>query len=464
MPVVARSHAAQRTFRRGQQGPVIVECGAPDAARADVYAEPDRGHRLATILQLRRRLLINVSLVDVERGRITPNSAVLVEDGRITRVGPRDAFRTEPDLIKLDDLGHHFVMPGFVDPHVHVAFDCSLQAIDCVGDADDPRMLALAAQNAAAALGAGVTTIADCGGPGDLVPRLSSALERGRLPGPRLLTSVNPITVRGGHCHHFGALAQGLDGVRGQTRRLIEAGADFIKIMASGGGTRGALPATHPQFSLAELQTVVDEAHAVGRRVAAHARAPEAIRRAVAAGVDRIEHLTWETPDGVSYDAAVATDMARRGTWADPTLPAGYRAMRSDTVPSERRAELARQFAWRYSNYHRLAHEAGVQLLCGTDAGTPLVAFDDFALGPELLVEVAGYSPADALRSATVWGAQALGVSDSRGTLTAGKLADLVALREDPFQTPTALRSVARVMLGGTWHSAGSLLRQEAQG
>jgi imidazolonepropionase-like amidohydrolase len=105
-------------------------------------------------------------------------------------------------------------------------------------------------------------------------------------------------------------------------------------------------------------------------------------------------------------------------------------------VPPERREELARQFALRYPNYRRLAAEAGVRLLCGTDAGTPLVSFDDFALVPELLVELAGYTPAEALRSATAWGAQALGVADSRGTLAADKLADLVILREDPLQTP----------------------------
>jgi imidazolonepropionase-like amidohydrolase len=273
---------------------------------------------------------------------------------------------------------------------------------------------------------------------------------------------VNPITVPGGHCHHFGALAQGVEAVRRQTRRLVENGADFIKIMASGGGTRGALPSTESQFSLGELQAVVDEAHAAGRRVAAHARAPEAIRRAVLAGVGRVEHLTWEVNHGVSYDPVVADEMARRGTWADPTLSAGYRAQRSDRVPAERRAELTRQFDWRYPNYRRLAREAGVRLLCGTDAGTPLVPFEDFALGPELLVDIVGYSPAEALRSATLWGAQALGVADSRGTLAAGKAADLVVLRENPLRLPSAFRSVDGVMLGGEWYAAGSRLLQEA--
>jgi imidazolonepropionase-like amidohydrolase len=103
-----------------------------------------------------------------------------------------------------------------------------------------------------------------------------------------------------------------------------------------------------------------------------------------------------------------------------------------------------------------------VRLLCGTDAGTPLVSFDDFALAPELLVQVAGYTPAEALRSATAWGAQALGVADSRGTLDAGKLADLAILREDLLQTPAALRSIERVMLGGRWCPAVSPRLQEA--
>jgi imidazolonepropionase-like amidohydrolase len=412
---------------------------------------------------LRRRLLINVSLVDVEHGRLAPHSAVLIEDDRIGQIGPREDFPADlTTFAVVNDLDGRFVAPGFIDPHVHAAFDASLQAVDRVADAADPRIWALATRNAAAALGAGVTTMSDCGGPGNLVPRLRQARETGQIAGPRLLTCVNPITVPGGHCHHFGALAQGARAVRQATRRLLDAGADFVKIMASGGGTRGALPASEPQFSLTELQAAVDEAHADGRRVAAHARASEAIRRCVVAGVDRVEHLTWETTAGVSYDPTVAEEMARRGIWADPTLPAGYRALRSEQTPPDRRAQLERHFALRYPNYRRLAREAGVRLLCGTDAGTPLVGFDDFALGPELLVNVVGYSPAEALRSATIWAAQALGVADSRGTLAAGKLADLVVLREDPLRAPTALRSIDRVMLGGTWHSAGSWLPEEA--
>ena len=105
--------------------------------------------------------------------------------------------------------------------------------------------------------------------------------------------------------------------------------------------------------------------------------------------------------------------------------------------------------ALRYPNYQRLAREAGVRLLSGSDAGTPLVAFDDFALGPELLVDLVGYSAADALRSATLWGAEALGVVDTRGSIAPGKLADLIVLRDNPLTDARALRAVDAVMLGG---------------
>lgn len=168
-----------------------------------------------------------------------------------------------------------------------------------------------------------------------------------------------------------------------------------------------------------------------------------------------------------SIPSARPRDTSRRGAGycrGAPTLSAGVRAAASALIAGARREELRRQFEYRYPNYRRLAQAAGVRLLCGSDAGTPLVGFDDFALGTELLVRVAGYDPAVALASATLWGAQALGVEDSRGTLEPGKLADLVVLREDPLHHPDALRAITKVMLGGRWHLQGELHKQGAIG
>lgn len=294
--------------------------------------------------------------------------------------------------------------------------------------------------------------LADCGAPGGLGVRLRDAIRRGTVLGPRVLTSLRPITVPGGHCHHFGAVAAGVEQVAEAAHRLIGDGADFLKVMASGGGTGGAIPPGAPQYSEAELRTIAAVAHRAGKRVVAHCRATAAIRRALAAGVDRLEHVTWEADEG-AYDfrSELAQSLVESGVWVGPTIAAGYRAARSPLVPEARRDVLRAHLPQRYRLYRRMAQDAGLQLLCGSDAGTPLVAFDDFALGPELLVQAAGYSAAEALRSATLWGAEALGVADTRGTLEPGRLADLVVLDADPLASPTALRAVAGVLLGGQW-------------
>ncbi len=379
-------------------------------------------------------------------GRGEPG-ALVVDGDRIASLGPESDGPTAAVSV---DLGGRWVVPGFVDPHVHLAFSSAPDALERL-DTDGSVPWVRAVGNAERLLAAGVTTAADCGGPGHLNVRLRDAVVRGEVRGPRLLASVNPITRTGGHCAQIGLRADDRLGVESATRRVLEAGADFVKVMASGGGTVGDFGPWEPQYTASELRAAVEVAHAAGRRVVAHARGTEAIRRAVAAGADVLAHLTWETADGYAYDADTAAAIRERRVWVDPTLPAGYQAARSERVAPERRDALRAHFGERYPLYRRLAREAGVRLLCGSDAGTPLVAMDEFALGPKLLVEVAGYSPAEALRAATVWGAEALGVADSRGTLESGKLADLVLLDADPLADVAALRRIAGVMVGGKW-------------
>jgi imidazolonepropionase-like amidohydrolase len=408
-------------------------------------------------------LLRDVTLLDVRRRQVLSGQAVCVDEGLVVASGRSDDFGAEPAAHSID-LGGRYVVPGFIDPHVHLAFNGTLGAVEDVGSDESESTWQLAVRNAGELLAAGVTTAADCGGPMRFALGVMRAIESGVFPGPRMLMCLRPLTIRGGHCHHFGYVASGSAALRDATRELIEEGADFIKVMASGGATPCGYPPTTAQYSQSELTAIVEVAHARACRVVAHARAVEAIRASVSAGVDRLEHVTWEVEGGVAYDEGVAFDIARRGIWVDPTIAAGYRAARSPDVPQVRREGLASSLAQRYPNYRRMAREAGLPLLCGTDAGTPLVAFDDFALSGELLGSEVGYDGWEVLSSATLWGAEALGIARTRGAIEPGMFADLVVLSENPLATPSALRRVTDVMLGGRWCVGGPSIDQPEVG
>jgi imidazolonepropionase-like amidohydrolase len=246
--------------------------------------------------------------------------------------------------------------------------------------------------------------------------------------------------------------------VRRAVRRLVAEGADFIKVMASGGGTVGSIKGASA-YTVAELRAVVEEAHRLGRRVVAHAIALQATVDALDAGVDALAHCMFLQPDGsVEYRPEVAERIAAAGAWVTPTLDElwapfcalEHRSQVAELDPEEREMlEAGRQRLETHAQVCRRLIEAGVQLAAGSDAGWKACAFGRFERELQALVTHGGLSPGRALLAGTRDAAAMLGVLDQAGTVEVGKEADLLLVRGDPTQDLSALTNVLAVFQAG---------------
>jgi imidazolonepropionase-like amidohydrolase len=385
-----------------------------------------------------------VANVTVFDGRsVRRRAGVLVSDGNVDWVGPHiRAPRAAGAADEVDGAGKTLT-PGLIDVHVHLCFDGSADfAREARETTSDAAAAVKAVRNAATTLAHGVTTVRDLGGRGDAAIQVGRAVEQGRLPGPRVLAAGRALTVTGGHGHSVGFAREvdGPDAVRRAVREEIKSGAAAIKVIATGGVLTPGIAADLTAFTPEELEAAVDEAHAWGRGVAAHAIGPAGIVRAVAAGVDSIEHGSMLTVEGARL-------MKERGTYHVPTISA-IRGMveHPDEVPAYA-FEKANALAEAAREAFRRSIRAGVPIACGTDAGTP---FNPHGNTPVEIVRMVewGLTPLRALRAATSDAAALLGRPEL-GTVAAGAPADLVIFDQDPLEEIGAVTKPALVMQAG---------------
>ena len=377
---------------------------------------------------------------------------VIVEDGKITTVGRQGEIPIPPEA-EARAYPDGCLLPGFINVHVHLIMSVGeTPLIDLYHDSDD-LLLLRAVKNAEKALMAGVTTLRDCGGRNQTTFSLREGIEKGIIPGPRLLLSGRPLTMTGGHCYYLNGEVDGPENLRHAVRGLLKEGADFIKLMASGGGMTPITKPKYAYYTVEELRAAVEEAGRFDVLCAAHCHSTSSMRNALDAGVQSIEHASFLDETGwPKFDPEVAEQMVRQGTYVDPTLSAGYRVIPIiQQKPEEDRTygdRLVLGVQNRMANTRRML-EMGVKIVVGTDAGTRLTAFDDYALGMELLVEEIGMSPAEALAAGTGCAADAIGMADRIGTVEVGKEADLVVVDGDPLANVSAIRDVRMVMKAG---------------
>ncbi len=400
-----------------------------------------------------RTVLLAGSLFDGTGPTPSRGRAVLIEDGRITAV-PAAGEYSRQDGDHVLDCGRHFVMPGLIDSHVHLAFaagpDHESTKATLAAD-DDANLVLRQLRNAQECLLAGITTVRDCGGRDLSSLALRDAFVQGLVTGPRILASGQPITTSAGHLHFCGRRADTADDVRRTTRDLIEAGADFIKVMATGGNmTPGSNPA-RPQYSQAELGEAVDNAHRLGRRVAAHVGAVEGIRRCLEAGVDTLEHGNWLLPDGVvAYDPAVAERWAAQGAYLGLAV-AGYDRVIWPRGNHDSAAQHEASLQSLYLKYapFRALRAAGVPIMVSSDAGVRLTPFCDLWLSLQAYCFAMDAPPSEALLAATAVAARGLGLEREAGTLAPGRRADIVVVAGDPLRDLVDLQRVDLVLREG---------------
>ena len=390
-----------------------------------------------------RAVLITArALIDGSGAAPLRPGAVLIEGGRVRAVGTRVEAPVDAERI---DVPNATITPGLIDCHVHLSdaglADASVQDHDASG----LRILRMA-EHARRTLMAGFTTVRDAGGRDHLEFALRRAAQEGLIRTPRLLLAGKIVSMTTAGASSWPGMYRQADGVSEVVRAVREqvaAGADVIKIMATGAVLApGHERPTLAQFTRDELKAAVETAHGMGLRVAAHAHGIEGIARAVEAGVDTIEHGTH-----LHEDPGVAKEMAARGVFLVPTLKALERIAVGAGVPEDMRAKAQDRRSDRDHTF-RVALELGVPIAMGTDAATPFNRHGENAEELELMV-LLGMSPVAAIAAASGVAARALG-RDDIGVLEPGRLADLVVWDGAPHDDVRVLQRAAHtVFLGG---------------
>ena len=381
-------------------------------------------------------------------GQALDDGAVAVSGSAITDVGPRaDVVSRALPGTPVAHFPGATLLPGLIDTHVHLTFDAGPDPVASLLAGDDPTLPFAVAGRARQLLDHGVTTVRDLGDRGGVVAALRDAVDRGLLAGPRVLSAGAPVTIPGGHCWFLGGEAKGLDGIREVIRRNVAAGADWIKVMATGGTLTPDGPApAEPQFTPAELTFAVQEAHSAGKRVAAHVHGAAGVEAALDAGVDTLEHCSFIAAGGTGAGPEERLDLVDRiaatGTYVCPTYSGSLDLASRSIGPEKMRPWL--DVALRQ-------HERGVRLVAGTDAGIRGAGFDGYTTGLEWLSR-AGIPTDVVLDMATSRAAEALGLGERTGRLAAGLDADLVLVEGDPRTDLSSLRSPALVVARGRAH------------
>ncbi len=382
-------------------------------------------------------------------GAVHERATLVVRGSKISAVGPSRTLTIPKGARRINGRGLT-ILPGLIDCHVHL---CLGGEADVVGalEAEHPSLTLLkSASYAKATLNAGFTTVRDVGSRDHSIFALKQAIDSGLLPGPRIIGAGLAICMIGGHARFIGQEVEGTEQVRQAVLEQIAAGAGVIKVIASGGVLTPGTSPDEAQMTMEELSAAVDAARQAEKKVAAHAHGASGMRNAILAGVRSIEHATL-------LDEEAGTLMKRYGVYMVPTLSAlaTTAACRPSCGIPESALDKAKAMTKRHKVSFKSAHQGGISIAMGTDAGTPFNYHGENAQELERMVAL-GMTTMEAIVASTATAARLIGIQDSVGRLTRGMEADLVVLKGNPLQRIDVLRDGDRilgVMRGGRFVS-----------
>lgn len=387
-------------------------------------------------------------MIDVNSGRTVDRPQITIQDGRIQSIGTQGA-PVASDARRVD-LGHVTLMPGFIDMHVHLTSDPSLGGYKSLAFTDN-FWTVVGVANAKKTLEAGFTSVRNVGSQNYDDVAIKQGIDGGYIIGPRIVPATYAIGATGGHCDATEfppsmvvpapAVADGPDAIRATVRKLRKYGAEVIKFCGTGGVFSKTDSVSGQQYSLMEMTALVQEAHMLGLKVAVHAHGAAGIKDAIRAGVDTIEHASLADPESFALarshgtyfsmdiydDDYILAEGARNGTFAESL-------------------EKERQIGRKQREAFKAATVAGVKMIFGTDGGV----YPNGDNAKQFVTMVTwGMTPLQAIQSATITAAEALGRSSDVGSIEVGRYGDLVGVIGDPLTDISCLQTLAFVMKGG---------------
>ncbi len=412
----------------------------------------------ACALQAQKTYLHCGHVLDIQKGKWQDRQTLVIEGNRIVEVSA--GYLPVPEGSEEIDLKDKYVLPGFIDMHVHIESETNPRKYlerFTLNDADVAFKSTVFARKT---LMAGFTTVRDLGGTGVNIS-LRNAIDQGTVPGPRIFTAGKSIASTGGHADPTNGMRKSLMGdpgpaegvvngpedARKAVRQRYKNGADVIKITATGGVLSVANSGKNAQFTEEEIAAIVEASRDYGMLTAAHAHGDEGMRRAVSAGIKTIEHGTLMSEETMDL-------MKARQSYLVPTITAGKEVAEKATIPGyypEVVAQKALEIGPKIQNTFSRAYKRGVPIAFGTDAG--VFPHGENAREFAYMVE-AGMPAIEALQSATLTNADLLGMKDRLGQLSEGFLADIVAVDSDALKDVSALMQVVFVMKDGQVYKA----------